>query len=124
LRRQISNPLALGLLGLALAVTLWGYGYKLSLYGALRDHSVPRVPVAKLWIEHRFGFAAFPSSATAVKLKTRFHTYPDASQRYAAAAGICFPGKAGLLSITARPRVSPFFHAAIPLRSPPVIIFL
>ena len=30
--RQISNPLALGLLGLAVAVVVWGYGYKLSLY--------------------------------------------------------------------------------------------
>ena len=56
--RQFSNPLALSLLGLALAVTLSGYGYRLSQYRALCDDSAPRVPVVKLWIEHRFRFCS------------------------------------------------------------------
>ena len=41
------RPLAIGLVGLALAVVLWGLGYKLSLY---RPHPGPsvRMSVAKL----------------------------------------------------------------------------
>jgi hypothetical protein len=48
-RRPTSRLLASGLIGLALAVVLWGTGYKLSLY---RPHPSPsvRVGVAKLWV--------------------------------------------------------------------------
>jgi hypothetical protein len=48
-RRATSRLLASGLIGLALAVVLWGTGYKLSLY---RPHPSPsvRVGVAKLWV--------------------------------------------------------------------------
>jgi hypothetical protein len=44
-----TNLLSIGLLGLALAVVLWGTRYKLSLY---RPHPVPslRASVAKLWV--------------------------------------------------------------------------
>lgn len=48
-RWAIVRPLAIGLIGLALAVVLWGIGYKLSLY---RPHPGPsvRMSVAKLWV--------------------------------------------------------------------------
>jgi hypothetical protein len=46
------RPISIGLLGLALAVVLWGIGYKLSLY---RPHPAPavRAGVAKLWVGPR-----------------------------------------------------------------------
>jgi hypothetical protein len=49
--RQIFRPCTLGIIGLAIAIVLWGAGYKLSLY---HRHATPSsVPVAKLWIESR-----------------------------------------------------------------------
>jgi hypothetical protein len=46
------HPLTLSLLGLALAVVLWGLEYKLSLYHPHPKHSA-RVSVAKLWLGPR-----------------------------------------------------------------------
>jgi hypothetical protein len=43
------GPLAVSLLGLALAVVLWGLEYKLSLYHPHANNSA-RVRVAKLWV--------------------------------------------------------------------------
>ena len=48
----IVRPLAIGLIGLALAVVLWGIGYRLSLYRPHPDPSV-RMGVAKLWVGSR-----------------------------------------------------------------------
>jgi hypothetical protein len=45
-------PLTLSLLGLALAVFLWGLEYKVSLYHPHPNHSA-RVNVAKLWVGPR-----------------------------------------------------------------------
>jgi hypothetical protein len=47
-----ARPLTLGLLGLALAVVLWGLEYKVSLYHPHPNHSA-RVNVAKLWVGPR-----------------------------------------------------------------------
>lgn len=47
--KRSSGPYAFGIVGLAIAVLLWGYGCKLSLYHATRSS----VPIAKLWIEPR-----------------------------------------------------------------------
>jgi hypothetical protein len=47
-----AGPLTLGLLGLALAVFLWGLEYKVSLYHPHPNHSA-RVNVAKLWVGPR-----------------------------------------------------------------------
>lgn len=46
----------LGFIALALAVVVWGYGYKLSLYFTAPD-SQDEIPAAKLWIEHRNGYS-------------------------------------------------------------------
>lgn len=118
--RAISNPLAVGLLGLALAVTLWGYGYKLSLYGSVCGNSTPRVPVAKLWIEHRFGVAAFSQDSNSPKLKPRVYAQPGASAVFAVASVLPFQHGPALPPVSVRAYVTPFFHAAIPLRSPPL----
>jgi hypothetical protein len=47
-----THPLTLSLLGLALAVFLWGLEYKVSLYHPHPKHS-DRVGVAKLWLGPR-----------------------------------------------------------------------
>jgi hypothetical protein len=47
-----ARPLTLSLLGLALAVVLWGLEYKVSLYHPHPNHSA-RVGVAKLWVGPR-----------------------------------------------------------------------
>ncbi len=47
-----ARPLTVGLLGLALAVVLWGLQYKVSLYHPRPTHSA-RVNVAKLWVGPR-----------------------------------------------------------------------
>jgi hypothetical protein len=51
--QQLFRPCTLAFFGLAIAITLWGYGYKLSLYLHLPDSE--QIPVAKMWIEHRHG---------------------------------------------------------------------
>lgn len=116
--RQISNPLALGLLGLAVAVTVWGYGYKLSLYIVPSGTSSSRIP-AKLWIEHRFGFSELSSSATTPNLKARIFAQPSVWALLAAGPEFSSHNVTALLSGALRSRTIPFFHAAIPLRSPP-----
>jgi len=121
---QISNPLALSLLGLALTVTLSGYGYRVSQYWALLDSSAPRVPVVKLWIEQRFWFASLSKNTTFPKLKMRAYAQLGTSAMLAAAPEFSFHGVSDLLSLTTRPRVIPYFHAAIRLRSPPLKVSL
>ena len=49
------KPCTLGFIALALAVVIWGYGYKLSLYFTTPD--TDEIPAAKLWIEHRNGYS-------------------------------------------------------------------
>lgn len=118
---QISNPLAFGLLGLAVAVAVWGYGYKLSLY-TVPPGTSSRVP-AKLWIEHRYGFSQLSSGIAAPSLKARVEAqHPGAAALFGAVPKLAFQGITGLLSVTVCWRTIPFFHAAIPLRSPPLVL--
>lgn len=51
-RWHVVRPLGLGLIGLVLAIVLWGIGYRLSLYG-LRTFPYARVSVGKLWVGPR-----------------------------------------------------------------------
>lgn len=67
--RQILRPCALGIIGLAIAVVVWGAGYKLSLY---HRHATPTpAPVAKLWIESRHAFVTAVS-----RFKAKSHLVP------------------------------------------------
>ena len=66
--RLVSRPCALGIVGLAVAVFLWGYGYKLSLYHC-HSGSSSHTPVAKLWIEPR---SAPIAAASSLKAKSHF----------------------------------------------------
>jgi hypothetical protein len=47
--RDIVSPFNLGLIGLAVAVALWGFAYKLSLYHPDQS-SQARMSVAKMWL--------------------------------------------------------------------------
>jgi len=47
--RDLARPMSVFLIGLAVAVALWEFAYKLSLYGLPRNHS-SHVSVAKLWL--------------------------------------------------------------------------
>ena len=55
-RTGMFRPCTLGFIALALAVVVWGYGYKLSLYFTT-PNSQDEIPAAKLWIEHRNGYS-------------------------------------------------------------------
>jgi hypothetical protein len=65
--KQIFRPCALGFIGLAIAVTLCGFGRKLSLYYYQATGS-SRVPVVRMWIEPEK-----VSVATLSVLKTKSH---------------------------------------------------
>jgi hypothetical protein len=116
--RQVSGPCTLGIIGLAIAVVLWGYGYKLSLYH--RDAaSSARIPVAKLWIESRGA-----SVAEATSLKANLHL---AHRSLALSVRIQrFPGLSRIVACI--PLLSEcrgaFFDLLIPSRAPPPLRFL
>lgn len=116
---RISSPLALGLLGLALAVALWGFGSGLSLYLSLSDTSIPHLPKARLWSEHRVGLAAIKSHAGSHRLNARVYVNSGAFSPIPADPRLFLHEIPVMLSITGQPRSIPFFHSAIPLRSPP-----
>jgi len=65
--KAILRPFSLGLIGLALAVFLWGLAYKLSLYHPHRSLAAG-TNVAKLWVGPRKSFVA---SKTRVKVTVR-----------------------------------------------------
>jgi len=56
------TPLTVSILGLAITVALWGYGYKLSLYDRHPGKSTDNL-VAKLWIKERCGVASMVRAA-------------------------------------------------------------
>ncbi len=116
--RQVSGPCGLGIVGLAIAVVLWGFGYKLSLYHRNTAPSA-RIPVAKLWIEPRGA-----SVAAASRLKVNSYLAPG-PQAFSAriqrlptlsCAVACIP--------PLNECCVAFFDLLIPSRAPPPLRFL
>jgi hypothetical protein len=116
--RRVSGPSTLGIIGLAIAVALWGYSYKLSLYHRDTAPSA-RVPVAKLWIEPR---GASDAAAPSIKAIAQF-----------APGSQAFPAHIPRLPIISRAvafisqlneSCIPFFDLLIPSRAPPPPRFL
>lgn len=103
----------LGLVGLALAISLWGYGYKLSLYLV---HPTPtlRASAARLWIEPRNA-----SVTAAFRLKVNSHLYAGPAAIFASVRE--FPGLDCALIGTPPERTHrpASFSFLIPFRSPP-----
>jgi hypothetical protein len=115
--RQVSGPCALGIIGLAIAVALWGYGYKLSLYQR-NAHPPARTPVAKLWIEPRCASVAAASVLKAVSHLT--HGSQVFSARIKPLPSLsCAVARIPSLSEC---RVASF-HSLIPSRAPPPLRF-
>jgi hypothetical protein len=116
--RQVSGPCAFGILGLALAVVLWGYGYKLSLYHRNAASSA-RIPAAKLWIEPRSAFAAAASG-----LKPVWHLAPGSQPLYVCIQRPPNLSRAvGCILPLCEHRVV-FFDLLIPSRAPPPLLLL
>jgi hypothetical protein len=115
---QASGLCVLGIVGLALAVVLWGYGYRLSLYHRNAAPSA-RIPVAKLWIEPRSASAAATS-----RLKINLHL-PPGSQ----ALSVRIPRLPSLTRAAAcipplNECCAAFVDLLIPSRAPPPLRFL
>jgi len=113
--------LKLGLLALALSVTLWGYASKLSVFEAFSGGTSPATPAAKLWIEHRFGFSDLCACARASSDKQRNYAQAGADALFTPSPEAAFNEGQVAPMLIAQPRAVPFFHSAIPLRSPPAI---
>ena len=114
--RLVSRPCALGIVGLAVAVFLWGYGYKLSLY---HRHAAPSsVPIAKLWIEPR---SASMEAASRLKTNSHFATGAQAvSVTIQRLPRICRAVACNLLLCE---RHAVFFNLLVPSRAPPSLRF-
>ena len=111
--RQIVRPFVLGTIGLAIAVVLWGFGYKLSLYHRHASPSPP-IPVAKLWIESR------NASASAVsRLKDKSHLVPGAQAFSGSHERLPRLDLAFAFLLPACARRLACFYSLIPFRSPP-----
>jgi hypothetical protein len=108
--RQIFRPCALGIIGLAIAVVLWGAGYKLSLY---HRHATPSsVLVAKLWIESRHAFV------TAVS-RFKSHLVPGSQAQSVLIQRLPRLSSAVASILPVWVRDIAYFDFPIPSRSPP-----
>jgi hypothetical protein len=115
--RQVFRPYAFWIVGLAIAVFLSGYGYKLSLYHCHAESS-SHIAVAKLWIEPRGASVAALSS-----LKANSHF---ASESQAISPTIQRPPSlcrdvAFILHLCEHHAV--FFDLLVPSRAPPPLRF-
>jgi len=112
-RKRRFSPCAIGIVGLALAVVLWGTGYRLSLYHHHATSSV--IPVAKLWIESRNA-----SMATASRLKTKSHLIPCSQVFSAPIQRLPLYSRTLVCILCVCPRDVAYFSFLVPFRSPPV----
>ena len=111
--KQIFRPCALGFIGLAIAVALWGFSYKLSLYCRHTGPSSP-ISVAKFWIEPRNASAV---AASGLKVQSHFLRI----SQVLSAPIQSFPRLACAVACTlpmCRHTVA-YFDFLIPFRSPP-----
>jgi hypothetical protein len=110
--RQRFRPYTLGILGLVIAVVLWGAGYKLSLY---HRHTTPSsVPIAKLWIESRNA-----SAAAASRFKTKSHLLSVSQAFIAPIQRLPRLNCAIASTLSACSRDVAYLGFLIPFRSPP-----
>ncbi|MGA7339112.1 MAG: hypothetical protein WBE72_09265 [Terracidiphilus sp.] len=116
--KEILRPYALGLVGLAIAVTLWGFGYKLSLYLVHPAPSV-RASVAKFWVEPRNGCLAAVSA-----LKANSHLTAGSPAIPASIQGFPHFDGAVAWALPERTHRPASFNFLIPFRSPPPQNFL
>ena len=113
--KQLFRPFPLALVGLAIAVTLWGYGYKLSLY---HSHPTPssQASVAKLWDSPRN-----PSLAAASTLKTKSQLILSSQALLVPSQPLPRTSRAVVLVFPVRTSGVKYFNSLIPSRSPPPV---
>lgn len=121
LRAGFFTPSALGLLGLALMVMLLGFGSRPFPCSSPAENSGPHILKVRMCAEDRPGADVVASHATALNLKARVYANAGAFTPIAVSHNLVLREVSGVLVIAGRPRSIPFFHSAIPLRSPPSI---
>jgi hypothetical protein len=112
----VFRPWVLGIAALAMAVALWGYGYKLSLYR--QPDQAACLPVAKLWIDHRN-----PVEVAVATVRSPA-VFPVCIAVPVAAAPACFAEGNGVVLRPAETRGVATLGALTPFRSPPIPSFL
>lgn len=116
LRARI-RPCSLGLIALAVAVFLWGFGYKLSLYH-VHPNPFSHISQAKLWIEPR---NARTVAGVMQKAKAEPAPCADSLAVTTPAAGLCDAGRAEIAAPGAPSQ--PVSGSPLPSRSPPAARF-
>lgn len=112
----IFRPCVLSITTLAMAIAIWGTGYKLSRYLHAPEQA-HRIPVARLWVEHRH--AATPVVATLQsKTPAVLVAVPLVSHRQPMLRMACIV----VPSLGAQGAATP--GALLPFRSPPSLSFL
>jgi hypothetical protein len=112
------QPRSLALLGLAVAIALWGFGYRLSQY-QLHPASNAQAAAAKLCIEPRN-----PSLTAVSVLKASLHVLAVAPAVYPSVQPFHLNDSAPLGSLLESSYRSATFDFLIPFRSPPPQRFL
>jgi hypothetical protein len=115
--RQVFRPYAFWIVGLAIAVFLWGYGYKLSLYHC-HARSSSHATVAKLWIEPRTA-----SVAAASRLKTILHFVSRAQAVFVTIQRLPSMCRNVARILRRCERHAVFFDLLVPSRAPPPLRF-
>lgn len=117
MRKLVFRPLTLGLIALAAAVTLWGFAYKISLYSNSSD-PLPQLPVAKIWIEHRYGFAAeFSFAAVEQKPVSNLDFGPQVLPSLMQA--FLLDSRRAIFELPLHKPGTRFYHPSLSPRSPP-----
>jgi hypothetical protein len=111
--RQLFRPFPLALVGLAITVALWGYGYKLSLYHACPTPS-SRASVAKLWDGPRN-----TSLAVASRLTTKSRLIPGSQTLWVPSQPVLNTSRTAALVFPPRTCGVRYSNSPIPSRSPP-----
>jgi hypothetical protein len=116
--KQIHRPYSLGLIGLTIAITLWGFGYRLSSY-EFNQASAVRAAAAKPCIDPR-------NSALVADFRLNAAIQPIAASPAAAAAlpQIPTPRRVVAQPLPERAPRPLLLRSSLPLRSPPPQIFL
>ncbi|HEX3892698.1 MAG TPA: hypothetical protein VHW46_09020 [Terracidiphilus sp.] len=106
------RPSVLGCFGLALAILLWGYNYRLSQYQS-RDIAT-RAQLTKFWLDQRNGAAAATARVHVETRPSSSGPFDDGPLRPFELTCIC-----ALLYVPVPLRSARDFKSLLPLRSPP-----
>jgi hypothetical protein len=111
--KRVFRPCALGFIGLAIAVALWGFGYKLSRY-TLHPDSLTRTSVAKLWDKHQDAGQVIASKLNAeAQLRLKLYAVLTSLQNAPEPDPVAFRAPDDVENVPSS------FRSLIPFRSPP-----